>query len=280
MTRWISKLNGWALSLLLHGLVAALAALSVLGVSSGGGSGWGSGGGATGGGGSLDAHEASLRSENIVSGEPLGDPVQYGRLTEDVQDPLPADELPPPVRPFDVFAVGAAEVPPPATPPVLSDPLQSRPAPAAERAAKLPAAGTTDGPGSDPDNLPGNADDAGPGGPGGSGGGSSGGSGQGQGAGMGDGQATGVYTPAPAYPGDARRLRIQGAVLVELAIDADGGCTLGRIVESSGSDLLDNAAAAAVSRWKYRSASADGRPDRTTKRIRFVFKLNDRDRRP
>src|SRR5947207_2956066 len=145
----LAKLNGWVLSLILHSLVGALAAWSVFDSSTSGGSGWGSGGGAAGGGGSPDTYETSLHSEELVSGEPVADLAQYGSLTEDVPEPTNAEVLPQPVIPFDVFAVGAAELPPPPpTPPSLSDPLTARPATAEDRGAKLPGENEQQGPGS------------------------------------------------------------------------------------------------------------------------------------
>lgn len=273
----LAKANGWALSLILHGAVGALAAWSVFSSTTGGGSGWGSPGGAAGGG-SKDTYEASVHSEELVSGERLEDASQYGHVTEDVQEPEETEEVPQPVLPFDVFAVGSSEIPPPQTPPSVADPLESRPAPASERAAKLPGASEHDGPGTEKDSPAGDAESAGSGGPGGSGGEGLGGSGKGEGTGTGDGKATEVYTPSPAYPSDARRRNIQGIVLVELAIEADGSCKFQRIVESSGCDSLDDAVARTVSHWKYRSAALDGRPEILTKRVRFVFRLNDRDR--
>jgi len=272
----LAKLNGWALSLILHGAVGALAAWSVFSTTSGG-SGWGSGGGAAGGGGAPETYEAGLHSEELVSGERIDDASQYGHLSEDVRESVEED-VAEPVIPFDVFAVGSTEVPPPQTPPPLADPLESRPAPAADRAAKLPAETGEEGPGQEKDSPPGDAEIPGSGGPGGSGGGSLGGVGSGEGTGVGDGKATEVYTPSPAYPSDARRRNIQGIVLVELLIAADGSCRFQRIVESSGCDSLDDAVAKTVAHWKYRSAAADGRPESMTKRVRFVFRLNDRDR--
>jgi protein TonB len=277
MQSLVAKANGWALSLILHGAVGALAAWSVFSSTSGGGSGWGSGGGAAGGG-SSDTYEASVHSEELVSGERQEDASQYGHLTEDVEEPTNTEDVPQPVIPFDVFAVGSSEIPPPPTPPTVTDPRESRPAPASERTARLPNASEHDGPGTEKDSPAGNAETAGSGGPGGSGGGEFGGSGKGEGTGTGDGKATEVYTPSPAYPSDARRRNIQGIVLVELAIEADGSCKFQRIVESSGCDSLDDAVAKTVAHWKYRSAVADGRPDFLTKRVRFVFRLNDKDR--
>jgi protein TonB len=275
--RFVARANGWVLSLILHGMVGALAAWSVFGASSGGGSGWGSGGGAAGGGGSNEAFEASLKSEELVSGEPVPDSAQYGHVTEDVPEPVIADEPAPPVLPLDIFAVGATDVPPPPTPPLIADPLTTRPAPAADRGTKLPGGSDRQGPGTEKDSPEGDAETAGSGGPGGSGGGDSGGDGKGQGTGVGNGNATEIYTPTPAYPSDARRRNIQGIVVVEIAIASDGSCNFQRILESSGCESLDEAVANAVTRWKYRSAAADGRPDVISKRVRFVFRLSSKD---
>ncbi|MBI3856401.1 MAG: energy transducer TonB [Planctomycetes bacterium] len=176
-------------------------------------------------------------------------------------DPI-AEELPVPQVPFDVFSVGTSE-PAPALPAAsLADPLQSRPGAADGRATKLPA-----------ESSPGNGEEGSNGGNGlgGSGGGNSDGTGAGEGSG--DGDATGVYTPAPAYPSEARRRNIEGSVLVELAIAADCSCALRRILESSGFSPLDEAVEKTVTHWKYRASEDDGRSDTTTKRIRFTFKL-------
>lgn len=274
-----AKLSGWTVSLALHALILGFAALSVFSVQANGGSGWGTGGGAAGGGGGPDTYEGTVRSDEVVSGERVGDPEQYGHLTDESIAETPVEELPEQTTPpFDVFAVGSSDVVPPAekTPPV-TDPQNSR-ATAADRGAKLPAGSSKEGPGTEEDSPAGTAKDAGTGGPGGSGGGDQGGEGKGQGTGIGDGNATEVYTPAPAYPSDARRRNIQGIVVVELAIAADGTCAVQKVVESSGCDSLDHAVTATVSHWKYRNAEDDHRPDPMTKRVRFVFKLGDKDR--
>jgi len=278
--RYLPRLQGWALSLILHGAIGILAALSAFGVHlSSGGSGSGDGGGPAGGGASPVSYPASMRSDDVlVSGEPVGDPARFGHVAEDPDLDATADELPMPSLPFDVFAVGTSEPKPP-TSPVMADPLLSRPGSAPDRGERLPppVAGN-DGPGTESDSAPGNAENSGLGGLGGSGGGDSGGEGRGQGSGVGDGRATEVYTPAPAYPSDARRRNIQGIVLVELAIASDGSCSVQRIVESSGCDSLDHAVEATCSRWKYLAAADDGRPTLTTKRVRFVFKLGEQGR--
>jgi TonB family protein len=261
---FLARMNGWALSLALHGGVAFVAALSVIGVNASGGGG-SSAGGISGSGMTTQSFAATLRDadEQVVSGTPLGDPPQYGRLNPEETALEPVSEaLPEPRTPFDVFSVGRSETTP--TPETQDSPLPptSRPGSFEGRATRLPAASGDGKPASE-----------GSSGSGGSGGDGQGGSGSGSGTGEGDGNATGVYTPAPAYPSEARRRNIEGTVLVELLIQADGSCAVRKVVESSGFAPLDEAVQSTVNHWKYRPADADGRSDSLTKRIRFVFKL-------
>lgn len=262
---FLARLNGWALSLALHGGIGLIAALSVFGVHVSGGSGTAAGGN-SGARMSSQSFAATLRNsdEQLISGTPLGDPPQYEKLSSEVTPLEPIAEEPPlPKINFDVFAVGSTDVS--LTPPPPQE--ATRPASREGRTTQLPPASQGDGSGE------GDASSEGSGGTGGSGGGSTEGNGSGQGSGDGDGPATEVYTPAPAYPSEARRRNIEGTVLVELAIAQDGTCAVRRIVESSGFTPLDDAVEKTVAHWKYRSADADGRPDQTTKRVRFVFKL-------
>ena len=76
--------------------------------------------------------------------------------------------------------------------------------------------------------------------------------------------------PRPAYPPSARRKNIEGVVVVSVDVQPDGHCEGARVVESSGSEALDEAALGAVRRWRY-EARPGGAPD--TRRVRFVFKL-------
>lgn len=63
-----------------------------------------------------------------------------------------------------------------------------------------------------------------------------------------------LNNPAPAYPSLSRRMREQGVVLLEILILADGSVGEIRIKESSGHKRLDDTAAKAVKRWRYRPA--------------------------
>jgi protein TonB len=62
-----------------------------------------------------------------------------------------------------------------------------------------------------------------------------------------DVQSVGCRVPAPSYPRQALRQRIEGVVLVQLVIDDKGRVETTRVLKSSGSDLLDKAALKAVS---------------------------------
>jgi TonB family protein len=261
---FLARMNGWALSLALHGGVAFVAALSVIGVNASGGSG-SSAGGIPGSGMTTPSFAATLRDadEQVVSGTPLGDPPQYGRLNPEETTLEPVSEaLPEPKTPFDIFSVGSSDsTPTPQTPSLLLPPT-SRPGSFEGRATKLPAA-----------SADGNDASEGSSGTGGSGGDGEAGNSSGNATGDGDGNATGLYTPAPSYPSEARRRNIEGTVLVELLIQADGSCAVRKVVESSGFAPLDDAVQSTVNHWKYRPADADGRSESLTKRIRFVFKL-------
>lgn len=262
---FLSRMNGWALSLLLHGGVAAIAGLSVFTVHLSGGSGRSSGG-ASGTGMTTESFAATLRNsdESVVSGTMLPDLAQYSRLTSE-ETPLEnvAEELPAPSIPFNVFSVGSFDPPVAHDSEIPPDPTIGHPGPVEGRTDKLPAAAG--------DGRP--EGSAGAGGQGGSGGGDNSGNGAGEGSENGDGKMTGVYTPAPAYPSEARRRNIEGSVLVELAIASDGSCELRRIVQSSGFAAFDTAVERTVRAWKYLPASEDGRPAVSTRRMRFTFKL-------
>jgi TonB family protein len=261
---FLARLNGWALSLLLHGGVALVAGVSVFSVHVGGGSGRGSGG--MEGGLVTSSFAATLRSgdEQVVSGTVFPDVPQYGRLTTEdtILEPLTEEPALPTVA-FDVFAVGSSEPERAIPEQAPAEPLPAHPSGGADgRTVKLP-----------PPSTAGNGQEgtAGSAGQGGSGGGDSDGNGSGEGSGQGN--ATGVYTPSPAYPTEARRRNIEGSVLVEFAIASDGSCAVRKIVESSGFGPLDDAVEKTVAHWKYRSSQDDGRPETTTKRIRFTFRL-------
>src|SRR6185295_15362371 len=65
-----------------------------------------------------------------------------------------------------------------------------------------------------------------------------------------------VASAAPAYPALAQVARVQGVVILDAIIDAQGVVTSVRVLRSI--ELLDQAAVDAVRRWRYTPARLNG----------------------
>ena len=118
----------------------------------------------------------------------------------------------------------------------------------------------------------------------GEGSGSGGGSGSGEGGGEGDGVGTGsgrgvpvtpprvVYSVQPKYPGAARSQGVEGITAVKMLVSADGKVEEAFVVRSSGNAALDEAAVAAVYKWRFSPAKdkfGQKAPCYVTQGIRF-----------
>ncbi|MBP8185654.1 MAG: energy transducer TonB [Pseudomonas sp.] len=79
--------------------------------------------------------------------------------------------------------------------------------------------------------------------------------------------------PPPRYPAQARRRNQQGVVLLEVRLDARGAQRELTLLRSSGVPSLDQAALAAVSRWRFRAEMRDGQavPSRVHIPIEFAL---------
>lgn len=120
-----------------------------------------------------------------------------------------------------------------------------------------------------PSNGPGSGGGIGAGKGGGVGSGSGGGVGPGEGGGFGGGiyrvgdhgliLPVPIYKPEPEYSDDARRARLSGEVLVQLVIDENGRTRDFKIVRSLGLGL-DEEAIKAVSTWRFKPATKNGKP--------------------
>jgi protein TonB len=64
-----------------------------------------------------------------------------------------------------------------------------------------------------------------------------------------------VYNPPPAYPQRARRLGLEGEVLIRTRVLPNGESGELVLEQSSGYALLDQAAMEAVRKWRFRPAS-------------------------
>jgi periplasmic protein TonB len=82
-----------------------------------------------------------------------------------------------------------------------------------------------------------------------------------------------IQNPTPSYPAAARRRRLEGYVLLELLVRADGSVGDPRVVESAGSPLFVDEVLRVVSGWRYRPASIGGVPVDRHQQVRFVFRL-------
>ena len=79
----------------------------------------------------------------------------------------------------------------------------------------------------------------------------------------------------PAYPAEARRLGMQGRVVLRVDVSA-AGLPLGvSVAASSGHEVLDRAARAAVERWRFNPATQAGVPVAGTADVPVQFRLED-----
>lgn len=82
-----------------------------------------------------------------------------------------------------------------------------------------------------------------------------------------------LHNPPPLYPLMARRRGISGRVVIEAEVTADGRCGAVRVLHSSGHEILDDTALAAVKRWRFVPATRNGHPVTATVAIPVNFKL-------
>jgi TonB family protein len=68
-----------------------------------------------------------------------------------------------------------------------------------------------------------------------------------------------VYAPDPHYPEEARHARVQGVVILQTIIDTVGNVTDVRVLKGLPSGLTE-AAVEAVSSWRFKPATLDGKP--------------------
>jgi len=79
--------------------------------------------------------------------------------------------------------------------------------------------------------------------------------------------------PKPVYPDGARRQGRQGRAILHVEVRSDGTAGAVSIDRSSGDSRLDEAALAAVRRWRFRPALRNGAPVASNVRIPIRFRL-------
>src|SRR5205814_2216878 len=77
--------------------------------------------------------------------------------------------------------------------------------------------------------------------------------------------------PQARYPEDAAAEGVTGSVRLKVTVGRRGEVVDALVVRSSGDDRLDQAAEAAVRRWRYRRAHAAGRRVPATDYVRVEF---------
>jgi protein TonB len=84
-----------------------------------------------------------------------------------------------------------------------------------------------------------------------------------------------IEAPPPLYPPHARRMGIEGRVRVRVLVGERGRPLEVKVQEGSGDTSLDEAALAAVRRWRFEPARRDGEPVRAWAVVPIEFKLID-----
>jgi protein TonB len=83
------------------------------------------------------------------------------------------------------------------------------------------------------------------------------------------------YNPKPKYPSVARSRGWEGTVRLQVHVSPDGEATGVSVVQSSGYDVLDDAAVSAVEGWRFHPATRDGEPVASTVTVPINFKLDN-----
>ncbi len=85
-----------------------------------------------------------------------------------------------------------------------------------------------------------------------------------------------LHNPPPPYPWQARRMGIEGRVVLHVEILQNGNTGRIEIRQSSGHELLDQAAIKAVGGWRFDPARITGEPITAWAAVPISFRLTDR----
>lgn len=85
--------------------------------------------------------------------------------------------------------------------------------------------------------------------------------------------AMGVDCPEPQIPSELKEDCMKSSCVARFEINADGKSSV-KIVSSSGSEQVDDAALDTLRRWKFKPATLDGKPIASSRRIRVEFEIN------
>jgi TonB family protein len=74
-----------------------------------------------------------------------------------------------------------------------------------------------------------------------------------------------VHKTQPEYPKDARKHRVEGSVTLQARVTAEGTADEIKVLNGQATDVsfiprFDEAAVAALGKWRYRPATIEGKP--------------------
>jgi len=81
-----------------------------------------------------------------------------------------------------------------------------------------------------------------------------------------------TYKPEPDYSEDARKAKMQGMVVLEVVVGSDGRPQIRKVLQSLGMGL-DEQAVKAVSTWKFKPGTKDGKPVPVLINVLVSFRL-------
>jgi TonB family protein len=81
-----------------------------------------------------------------------------------------------------------------------------------------------------------------------------------------------TYKPQPVYTDDARNMKLQGEVLLEVSFGANGTLHVNRVVRGLGHGL-DEAAIAAANKMRFKPALRMGQPVDSTAVVHVLFQM-------
>jgi len=85
-----------------------------------------------------------------------------------------------------------------------------------------------------------------------------------------------LNNPEPVYPPLSNRLREEGTVIINVLVGVDGKAQKGEIKTSSGFDRLDQAAYAAVMKWRFSPGKRNGVPTAMPYDVPVKFRLKNK----
>jgi periplasmic protein TonB len=84
-----------------------------------------------------------------------------------------------------------------------------------------------------------------------------------------------LKNPKPPYPAIARRMKLEGTVILQVLVSSDGKPEIARLEKSSGSSVLDQAALTTVQSWSFVPARQGNNPISAWVDVPLRFRLID-----